>query len=174
MPLLLLETDHIISVIDFFDKKEIRLDICFQKSIWLLVRGTLLMEWGTTQHESTWGGCKVTITMWVENGHAEWHLHSRGDNSPRKNEVDMRWEWPHEVRMVTQDDFCMVEGTSYTFSPKVISHPCEIAKWPQVTLDEMLPQWCPKCKWWRFSEISTYILLQSHFTWLFPSHIHLE
>ena len=54
-----------------------------------------------------------------------------------------------------------------TWDGKVASHR------HKVTLGEMLPWWCPKHKWWRFSEISPYILLQSQLTWLFPPHVHL-
>ena len=57
---------------------------------------------------------------WGENAHERWETsHARwvrGKNDHARG------------RMVTQGDFCMVEGTSYTFSPKVISHPCKMAK----------------------------------------------
>ena len=53
--------------------------------------------------------------------------------------MDARWEWPCEVRMLMQGDFCMVEGTTQqtmwgghkvkmaTWGEiyKVTSHPCE-------------------------------------------------
>ena len=41
------------------------------------------------------------------------HLVSMQNNFAILNpcEVDARWEWPHEVRMVMEGDFCIVEGT---------------------------------------------------------------
>ena len=44
--------------------------------------------------------CKVTFVWWRE------------QLDMRAGKVDARWELPHEVRIVMQGDFCMVEGTT--------------------------------------------------------------
>ena len=119
----------------------------------------------------------------------------------RAHEVEVRWQLPHEVRMVMWGDFFMVESITHHTNMRWMWDENGHARWllhgggdklhiftqshltpmrdgkvalhgHKVTLGEILPQWCPKHKWWRFSEISPYILLQSHLTWLFQSHIH--
>ena len=98
----------------------------------IVMWGDFCMVEGTTQHEGMWGGCEVRIATWGKNVHTRWLLHGWEGQLTIQTQGGQRWEWLHEVRMVMQGDFCMVEGTSYTFPPKVISHPCEMAKLPQV------------------------------------------
>ena len=159
----------------------------------IVMWGDFCMVEGTTQHEGMWVGCEVRIATWGKNVHTRWLLYGQGDNSPYKHKVDMRWEWSHEVRMVMQGDFCMVEGTSYTFPPKVISHPCEMAKLPQVDT-RWLWMRCYLCDGQSandedFQKFPLYTFAKSprmviptlrpphvtisHFVWAYSSHVHL-
>ena len=46
----------------------------------------------------------------------------------------------------------------------VISHRCEVHTRWVLHFEYMLLQWCPSCKWWRFTEIIPYVQFQSHLT----------
>ena len=52
----------------------------------MVMQGDYYMVEGTTQH-TTWGGCKMRMAMWGENGHVRWILHGGGDNLTH----NMRW-----------------------------------------------------------------------------------
>ena len=53
-----------------------------------------------------WGGCKIRMATWGENGHARWLLHGTGDNSTHNTRWmqdengHVRWEWSCEVTFV--------------------------------------------------------------------------
>ena len=70
----------------------------------MVMQGYFCMVEGTTEHKGMWGGLKLTIAMWGENGHMRWLLHGRGDNLKQGHmrwmwgdNCHARWEWSHEV-----------------------------------------------------------------------------
>ena len=102
------------------------------------------------------GGCDMTVVTWGENGHIRWFLCGGGDNLTYAPKVMLH---PHKMT------FAWWRGQLDKFTQ---SHLMPMWKWQSCLawmrgdFGWMLPWWCPKCKWWRFPEIFSYILLQSH------------